>query len=726
MADTLMVITDEETKDINQDEMLEIIEHDLSKSRPYHDDVMADIDRWMKEYHGEPYGNEEPGRAEIVWKLIKKQGESLISNIIKPFSGNYDIVELTPITEADVYKTKINEKLINHFWNKEFEPLHFLKTLGKVMVPEGTVFIRVGWEHEVKEKRTKIPLEAFTDEMRERLGSRGAEFNEVDGEIEIIVRKILSNKPTAKVVRNEDIYVDPTADSLEEAKFIIYEMRTSLGDIVKDDIYDEDAVKRLKKIIFNNDDRRRDGFDLHDYNESDFTFMDEARYKVKLYEYWGDYDIEGDGHLEPVVATMAEYSDGEEKHRLVLRMERNPFPFKRPPFVSIVLYEDPFKIHGKGLSDIVGDEQKLSTSIVRGIIDNMAMSNNGIKFFKKGALDPVNWNRLKRGDRFVEVNTTDSITASIMDGNFNQLPQHVYGMLQMLDVQAESLTGISKMMQGIPGSEIKSSASNFSAMMTQSQIRLLDIVNNINQGLKKIFRMWLEMSVRYIDNDEIKRITGIDVPAIKEQETRRLAKEFGIDQLPEDTAMKAMMLVAQEVEDMFSRKDLKYDIKIKVGTDGLKQIKIQNLNMLMQQLAPLAETGSVPPDAIKLLVADLADQLDRPDISQMITQYTPPPPSQEQQMAMQLQMAKLEAEVTKDKALAANAIARTQNVGAKTQKELASMDADISNKYADVYKKMSETDQGEMKAKAEAGSKRAKAIKDVVDASRPKGGTSGA
>jgi len=474
MTEKTLIVEVDERSSIDTDEILEIVEHDLRESRPYHDDVMADIDKWIKEYHGEPYGNEEPGRASIVWKLIKKQGESLISNIIKPFSGNYDIVELTPVTEADVYKTKINEKLINHYWNKEFNPLLFLKTLGKVMVPEGTVFFRVGWEREVIEKKTRIPIESFTEEMRSRLGSKGAEFNEIDGEIEIVVKNIVSNHPTAKVIRNEDIYVDPTADSLEEAKFVIYEMRTSLGDIVKDDIYDKDAVKRLKRIIMNNDDRVKDGFDLHDYNESDFTFMDEARYRVKLYEYWGDYDIDGNGHLEPVVATIAEYGSGDEKSRVVLRMTRNPFPFKTHPFVAIVLYEEPFKIYGKGLPDIISDEQKLSTSIVRGIIDNMAMSNNGIKFFKKGALDSINWSRLKRGDKFVEVNTTDSISASIMDGNFNQLPQHVYGMLQMLDTQAESLTGISRMMQGIPGSELKSSSSNFSAMMTQSQIRLLD------------------------------------------------------------------------------------------------------------------------------------------------------------------------------------------------------------------------------------------------------------
>jgi len=698
---------------MDKDEMIDIIEHDLQESRPYHDDVMSEIAVWMDEYNGEPYGNEVDGRSKIVWKLIKKQGEALVSNIIKPFLGNYDIVEVDPITEADVYKSKIDEKLINHYWNKEFKATRFLKALGKVLVPEGTCFIRVGWERETREREQTIPLESLTDEMRQMFGERGAEFiKNTDGTITIKVVNILSNKPTAKIVRNEDVYIDPTADTFEESKFLIYERRVSLSDIMNDPLYDEEACERLSKIVLENDDKRRDGFDLHLYNLSDFEFKDTARKKIVLYEYWGEYDLDGDGNTEPVVATMAKYGED----TLILRMDRNPFPFKKIPFICIPLYDEPFKVYGRSLSDAISDEQKLSTSIVRGIIDNMANSNNGMKFFKKGALDAVNFNRLKRGDKYIEINTHDSINTAIMDGNFNQLPAHIYNMLSMLDAQAESLTGITKAMQGLPGSEMKASTSNFAAMMTQSQIRLLDITNNITNGLKEMLRMWMSMTIAYVDNSEIKRITGIDIPALKQQETQRLIQQFQLDQLPEDSAMKAMMLVAQEVDDMFDRKDLKFDIKMKVGTDGLKQIKIQNLNMLMQQLAPLAQAGNVPPDAIKLLVADLADNLDRPDIARMISEYQPQPDPNAMKM-QQLEIAEKEANVEKDKALAMNALARTENERGKTNKELAMTDADMANKYADVATKMAGIDQGDadrvIKAH-EAGTKREQANKSTT------------
>jgi len=699
---TLVVAGDKPENKLSHDDMQEVVEHDLKESKQYHDDVMSEIDTWMKEYKGEPYGNEQDGRSKIVWKLIKKQGEALVSNIIKPFLGNFDIVEIDPMTEADVYKSKVNEKLVNHYWNKDFKSVRFLKSLGNVVVPEGTVFIRVGWKRDTRVKKQTIPLDALTDEMRASFTERGAEFKEnlEDGTVTISVTTVLSNHPTSKIVRNEDVYVDPTADTFEDSKFLIYEMRTSLSDIVKDELYDDDAVKRLKKIVSQNDDTRNDGFDLHNYNTSDFEFMDDTRKKITLYEYWGEYDLLGDGNVENVVATMAKYGED----NLILRMEKNPFAFKKIPFICIPLYDEPFKIYGRALSDAISDEQKLSTSIVRGIIDNMANSNNGTKFFKKGALDATNFNRLKRGDKYIEINTHDSINTAIMDGNFNQLPQHIFNMLTMLDSQAQSLTGITNAMQGLPGSEMKASTSNFSAMMSQSQIRLLDITTNITNGLKEMLGMWLAMSAQYVDETEIKRITGIDIPSLKQSETQRLVQQFGLEQLPQDTAMKAMMLVASEVEDMFDRKDLKFDIKMKVGTDGLKQIKIQNLNMLMQQLSPLAQAGSIPPEAISLLVADLADQLDRPDIARMISEYQPQPdPMAQAHGEADLEIKK--ANAAKDNALAANAMARTKGEGVKAEKDIAKTDGEIANLYADAHGKMSAIEDNSLKTKADAVAK---------------------
>jgi hypothetical protein len=340
----------------------------------------------------------------------------------------------------------------------------------------------------------------------------------------------------------------------------------------------------------------------------------------------------------------------------------------------------------------------------------MARSNNGQKFFKKNSLDTVNLNRLKRGDPYVEVNTNDSINTDVMDGSFNQLPAAIFNFWSLVDQQAEVLTGVLKTMQGLPGSELKASTSNFATMMSQSQIRLLDITNNLTTGLKRMFMLWTYMAMEYLSEDEIQSITGFNLSEMKVKESKKLQIQFGLTDLngqptvDQETFDKAMFLILAEVKDMFDNKDVKFDINLRVGTDGLKQIKIQQLNMFMQQAAPLTEAGAVPPDAIKELVAQLAEQMDMPDIAKNIRTYTPQPDPVQQQM-MQLEMALKAAEVKKSEALAANAMARTQNVNVKTQKDAISTDADLANKYADAQKKLADVQQNEIKTRADAYSK---------------------
>jgi multidrug efflux pump subunit AcrA (membrane-fusion protein) len=152
-----------------------------------------------------------------------------------------------------------------------------------------------------------------------------------------------------------------------------------------------------------------------------------------------------------------------------------------------------------------------------------------------------------------------------------------------------------------------------------------------------------------------------------------------------------MMLIVREVDDSFDFTDLKYDVKVKVGTDGLKDIKINQINMLMQQAGNLMEMQAVPPQVIGMLFAELAETMDRPDIARAVETYQPQPDPMAQAMS-EAQLAQAKANAAKDAALAENAMARTALEKVKAQKEAAGSDAEVAGKYADVAKKMADID----------------------------------
>ena len=153
-----------------------------------------------------------------------------------------------------------------------------------------------------------------------------------------------------------------------------------------------------------------------------------------------------------------------------------------------------------------------------------------------------------------------------------------------------------------------------------------------------------------------------------------------------------MLLIIKEVNDIFNKNDVKYDIKFRVGTDGLKQIKINQINMLMQQAGSLVQAGACPPDVIQKLLAKLTELMDFPDLADEIEQYKPQPDAIQQQM-VQLEIMEKQAKAQKESALAQNALARTKAAEVKAMKEQASIDADIANKYADVLNKVKDNNE---------------------------------
>ena len=88
-----------------------------------------------------------------------------------------------------------------------------------------------------------------------------------------------------------------------------------------------------------------------------------------VYEYWGNYDIDEDGIAEPIVCAWV--------GNTIIRLQSNPYPDQKPPFIVVPFNAIPFQMHGESLASVIGDNQKVKTAIVRGVIDNMAQSNNG-------------------------------------------------------------------------------------------------------------------------------------------------------------------------------------------------------------------------------------------------------------------------------------------------------------------------------------------------------------
>ena len=492
------------------------------------------------------------------------------------------MVRFSPVTADDVEAARQNELLLNTQFCRQFDRYNFMTKALKVLEVDATVFVQTGWEYEEEEIEEEVEVIAVDEETGEQY---------ITTEIQKITIPVV-NKPTARVCRSEDIFVDPTCeDDLDKAQFIVYRYETDLSTLRKDGRYKN--LDKVAKNLSNADDP-----DYDDPDDTNFEFEDDPRKKILVHEYWGNYDINNDGIAEPIVCVWVE--------DIIIRLEDNPYPDKKIPFISAPAESVPFKLYGENDIDAIEDQQKVITAVTRGIINNMAASNNGQVGIRKGALDAVQKKRMLSGKNF-EFNGTPN---DIWQGSYNAIPNSAFNMLQMMNGEVDSLTGTKGFSGGITGGALGSSATAARGVLDATAVRRLDKVRNIAENLiKPLIRKWMSYNSEFLSDEEIIRTTENEHVAIRKS-------------------------------DLEGRLDL--DIEISTPEDDAA--KRNELGFLLQTMGP-----NLPFEMTQMILSEIARLNRMPRLEKAIKEYKPQPNQEEEQMK-QLEMQKLQVEIAKNKA----------------------------------------------------------------------------
>ena len=605
---------------INKSEILKNLKADMKEAERLQREWFIKREEWSSQTEGAPYGNEVDGKSKIVSKDIKKQREWMIPSITDPFLSTSDVIKCNPVTYEDAKAARQNELLLNTQFCRKFNRYNFIMKATKVLVTEGSVVIQTGWDYEEEEVEAEVEVISVDE--------NGMEF--VDTEISMQTN-VIRNQPTAVVCRNEDIFIDPTCmDDMEKCQFVIHRYESSLNALKQDGRYENlDKVEAAQYNLTNDPQYLRE-------DQTYFEFKDKPRKKFVVHEYWGNYDIDGDGIAEPIVCAWV--------GNTLIRLESNPYPDKKPPFVIVPFSAVPFHMFGEALAETIGDNQKIKTAITRGMVDNMAKSNNAVVATRKGALDPVNRKKFLKGENF-EFNGTPG---DFWQGSYNQLPSSAFDMLNLQNNEIESQTGVKSFSGGISGNALGSTATGARGALDATATRRLNLVRNMSENMiKPIMRKWMAYNAEFLEEEEVIRITNDEYVPIR-------------------------------------RDDLagKIDIDISISTSEDNAAKSQELSFLLQTVGP-----SEDPSIRREIMAQIMDLMRMPEQAKKIRDYQPPVDPVQQKM-QELQIAKLEAEIEKIRADAANKLASSVENEADRDEKLAQAEL----KRAQARKLLSEAD----------------------------------
>ena len=576
---------------INKSELLNKLKSDMKAADILRLEWFNKISDYRNQTFGRPYGNEIKGKSQIVSQDIRKQLEWMIPSLADPFLSSPDIIKCNPITWEDVPSARQNELLLNTQFCRKFPRYNFLMKSLKVLAMEGTLVVQTGWDYEDEEVEEMVETVVIDPESGEEMIIMAKQK----------VTKVKKNQPTAVVCRNEDIYIDPTCmDNMDKCQFVIHRYETDLSSLRADGRY-----KNLDQVEKHEGQVRDNGYYPQDHTY--FTFEDKARKKMVMYEYWGNYDVNEDGIAEPIVCSWI--------GNTVVRLQSNPYPDKRPPFIVVPFNAVPFQIYGDSLASVIGDNQKVKTAIIRGVIDNMAQSNNGQVGMKKGSLDIANRKKFLQGNNF-EYNGDKG---DFWQGSYNQIPGSAFDVMTLMNNEIESQTGVKSFSGGITGSALGSTATGARGALDATATRRISLVRNIAENLiKPLMRKWMSYNAEFLEAEEIVRITNEEFIPIK-------------------------------------RDDLtgNIDIDISISTAEDNNAKSQELSFLLQTLG-----NTMPFEMTQMIIAEIAKLSRMPDLEKRIRDFKqePDPAAQQMQQAemerLALENQKLQSEIARNNARA--------------------------------------------------------------------------
>jgi hypothetical protein len=523
---------------------------DLEAARPAHDNHVSRVKNWndLRKVEGKAKPPVIKGHSQIQPKLIRRQAEWRYSALTEPFNSSKKLFDVKPSTFEDTDGARQNELVINWQFRTKLNRVRFIDDYVRANVDEGSAIVRLGWNRITKEVEEEVPVWEYlaptsqeeVAQLEQYLQMRDQDprgFNEKappevmkaveyfdetgqpttvrqNGTEKVKVEKVIENRPLVQVMNPENVFFDPSCGGdLDRSTFVVVSFETSKAELEKE----PKRYKNLKYVNWETASAATEPNHAPQSTDTNFNFKDTLRKRVVAYEYWGLWDVEGNGELVAIVATWI--------GNTMVRLELNPFPDKKPPFVVVNYMPVKRELMGEPDAELLEDNQKILGAVTRGMIDLLGRSANGQQGFAKGMLDALNRRRYDNGENY-EFNPNMPPTMGMIEHKYPDIPQSGMLMAQMQNQEAEALTGVKAFSGGISGESFGDVAAGIRGVLDAASKREMAILRRLADGIVQIGRKICMMNAAFLSEEETIRITNEEFVTVRRDE---LQAEFDLE-----------------------------------------------------------------------------------------------------------------------------------------------------------------------------------------------------
>ena len=521
-------------KPLTDSELSSILHSEISSSLGYiGSDVTSQRQKSLEYYFGEPFGNEQEGRSQVVSTDVSDVIESILPTLLRTFAASDDVVRCDPVTAEDEEVARQASDYLNYVFNKDNDGFVALYTLFKDALIQKNGIAKIYWdtsqkqEQETYEKLSEDEYIMLIDEDgvdvkehteyadQDAITAKQKMMEQTDDpmlmqQIEdaptpmlhdcVITRIETYGKVKIETIPPEEFLIERRAKSLQDANFLAHRTTVTRTELIEAG-FDADIVSRLPSDVADkyNEEKiaRHRNLDYDFDSNSGEASTDE----ITIFECYSRIDVEGDGIAKLRKVTIAgtggyEILDNELCDSI--------------PFVSLTPIMVPHRFFGRSVSEMTEDLQLIKSTVMRQLLDNMYLTNNNRVAVMDGQ---VNLDDLLTNRPGGVVRTKGSPGQVMMPMQTQTINQQAFPLLEYLDTVREQRTGITRYSQGMDADSLNKTATGVNVILTQAQMRV-ELIARIfaETGVKDMFTKIFELVVKHQDKERIIKIRNTFVP----------------------------------------------------------------------------------------------------------------------------------------------------------------------------------------------------------------------
>ena len=499
----LKPMTDDDIKNIASDAVTDAI--DFIESEIAEDRIKA-----QRYFDGEVDIGEEEGRSGIVATKVRDTVRNIKPSLMRVFLSNQNFVQFVPRNPQEVQQAETATQYVHSEFTEKNGYRLINDAFHDALLKKAGV-LKVYWDEytdsetytltNLSEAEMMVVVNDQDVEVLEQGMETSMSMDEFGMQVETPVYSLRvahykkGGKLCVESVPPEEFFVSRSARSIDDAYCVGHRTEMRVSDLVAMG-YDFETVSKLSGITDYDSMAEAEDFERRGYDQvKEEDILDPSMKQVSVTEAYMKMDVDGTG-----IAQLHRILMGGGDYQLL-----DVTPVNEIPFAIFEVDPEPHAFFGRSVADLIIDDQDASTAILRGVLDNIAMTNNPRTMMVEGQvnIDDLLNNEIGGVVRVKQPGAIQELSVPFVAGQ-------TLGALQYYDSVIEQKTGVSRASMGLDPDALQNATATAAKLTVNAAAGQIEVIarNLAEGGMTRLFRLMLKVLVENSPDEQMMRISG--------------------------------------------------------------------------------------------------------------------------------------------------------------------------------------------------------------------------